>query len=843
MLEIRQLSIDNQDLYLPVVTDSRKPVFRWKLATDRAHDFQKSARIVVRNGDTVFWDSGEVETDAQTMTYAGEELPDLEQLSVELYVTAESGDDAWVERYFASFTEKFDYPWITSGNTEPRRVVKFLKNVDLPAAKTVKSAFAIYCGLGYCNLTVNGRRTNPDIALDPAFSDYSKTCYFVVDDIYYDAVGNSQLKFCFEVADGWRRFDSPFLLKMGAKMPTFAGKNMLAAKIVVTFTDGTQTVVMTDRTWKWTYSATVTSSIYDGTVFDARPCRYGRRNVKLAEAPCGNIRMMNIPPVMKREKLAPVDIFRKNLRNGEPAWIVDFGRNIAGVVSLEIPSNLEAGNKITVEYSEILGENGDIFTANLRDAKATDVYIAGEPSAVPVFWTPEFTYHGFRFVKVTGYGNPLGETNIRAVELGTALEKTGDFSCGSPILNAIHEACVNTERANMHSILTDCPQRDERLGWMNDATVRFEELPYNFEVARIFPKVLRDIRDTQGEDGSITCTAPFVVGGRPADPVCSSYLVAGLEYYMRTGDRNVLEEFYPGFRAWEECLLAHSDNYIVNYSYYGDWAGPKDSCVDEENARSAVTPGIFMSTGYSYYNCLKLQFFARELGKRADARRYGELAAKIREAFLEKWFDGKTLTVGSDSMACLAFALWLGILPEEARKGVAAKLTGKLRENGWKSTCGNLCSRYLPEVLCDYGYADDAFRMLTDEKYPGFGFMLQNGATTIWERFELKKNGGMNSYNHPMYAAVDRWFYAYVLGIRNTAPGWTSCEITPCLPEGLLTARGSVETPFGRLSVRWAKRYGEKVIMVTVPFGIKCTLNFEGLKKRLTGGSYTFSVT
>ncbi|MBQ3895410.1 MAG: hypothetical protein II739_08790, partial [Clostridia bacterium] len=161
-----------------------------------------------------------------------------------------------------------------------------------------------------------------------------------------------------------------------------------------------------------------------------------------------------------------------------------------------------------------------------------------------------------------------------------------------------------------------------------------------------------------------------------------------------------------------------------------------------------------------------------------------------------------------------------------------------MRENGWKSTCGNLCSRYLPEVLADYGYTDDALKMLTDEKYPGFGFMLQNGATTIWERFELKKNGGMNSYNHPMYAAVDRWFYAYVLGIRNTAPGWTECEISPCLPEDLLTARGSVETPFGRLSVRWAKRYGQKVIMVTVPFGMKCTLNFEGLKKRLTGGSY-----
>ena len=837
MLDIKQLSIDHQDLYLPAVTDSRAPVFRWKLVSDVPGDTQRSYRMIVRSENEIFWDTGTVNSKACEAAYGGRPLPSLETLFAELYVTARSGDDAWTEKSFATYTDGFDFPWIASANDEPRRVVRFLKTVTVDTRKALKSAFAIYCGIGYCTLFVNGRRTNPDIALDPAFSDYTKTCYYVIDDVYYSAEDSRQLKLAFEVADGWRAFDSPYLKEMGVARPVFAGGNMLSAAIVIEYTDGTREVTVTDETWRWTYSNTVTASIYDGTVYDAGAAIRGRRPVRLCGAPGGEMKLMNIPPVMKQEKLSPVEV--TNAGDGE--WILDFGRNVAGVLSVEIPSYLEPGSEIVLRHSEELTEDGRLFTDTLRSALAEDRYITGEPSPSPVFWSPDYTYHGFRYASVKGYGGPIPDNAIKAVVLCTAVEQVGDFSCGSPVLNAIHAANVATEKANVHSILTDCPQRDERMGWMNDATVRFGTFPYNFEINRIFPKILRDISDAQGEDGALTCTAPFIIGSRPADPVCSAFLVAGYEYYMRSGDKATLREYFPRFKAWEECLLRHSEDYIVNYSYYGDWAGPVSSCMSDEDARSKDTPGILMSTGYSYYNCRLLAFFARELRLYKEASRYEELSDRIKDAFLRRWFTEKPLAVAGNSQGSIAFALYLGIIPEKHRAGLAELLNRLVIENGFKLSCGNLTSRYILEVLSDYGFADTVYSVMTDDAYPGIGYMLQNEATTVWERFELKKNPSMNSHNHPMYAACDIWFYKYLLGITNVKPGFSECVIAPVMPGKLLSARGSVETPFGRLSVRWAKRYGKTVITVTVPFGMKATLRAGGLEKALTGGSWTVS--
>ena len=833
MLEIRQISIDNQDLYNPVITDNDSPVFRWKLASDRANDSQRAYRIVVRSSFRGYWDSGIVKTDNQYAVYAGKPLPDLEQMEVELFVYSNEGDYAWDECSFSCYLSKFDCQWISSTNTEPRRVVRFVKDVPVDPAKEVASAFVIYCGLGYCSLFVNKERTNPDIELDPAFSDYSKTAYFVIDDIYESAAANKTLRLAFEVADGWRRFDSPFLKEMGVKEPPFAGENLLAAKIIIKYTDGSVSETVTGSDWQWTYSNTVTSSIYDGTVFDASRVRFSKHPVKLADAPCRNVKLMNIPPVMRREKYSPVDVFRA--ANGD--YIVDFGKNIAGVIQLEIPDEQEPGSEIKIEYAEELNEDGTLFRDTLRSALATDVYICGEPADMPVIWTPSYTYHGFRYISVSGCASPVSESTVTAIALYTALSGTGDFSCGSAILNAVHEACVATEKSNIHSILTDCPQRDERMGWMNDATVRFGAFPYNFDISRIFPKIVQDLRDVQSDDGAITCTAPFLIGGRPADPVCSSYLVAGYEYYMRTGDKEFLKKTFGGFASWEECLLSHSDDFIVNYSYYGDWAGPEFACVSLEDAHSKVTPGEFMSTGFSYYNCTLLSFFAQELGDTAKSKEYTEKAAKVKAAFLAKWFDKKTLTVAGDSQGALTFALWLDILPEDSRDAVALKLRDALAASDYRFTTGNLTTRYLLEVLTRYGFVDDAYRLMTSEKYPGFGYMLQNEATTIWERFELKKNPAMNSHNHPMYAACDLWLYKYLLGISNLAPGWKKCSVSPSLPADLLSCRGSLDTPYGKLYVRWAKRYGKKLLMLTVPFGMECEVNFEGVRKTVKGSA------
>jgi alpha-L-rhamnosidase len=394
-----------------------------------------------------------------------------------------------------------------------------------------------------------------------------------------------------------------------------------------------------------------------------------------------------------------------------------------------------------------------------------------------------------------------------------------------------------TEQDNMHSILTDCPQRDERMAWMNDATVRFEETPYNFDIGRMFPKIVRDIRAEQRDEGQFTCCCPYYFGGLPADPVCSSYLIAAYEAWMHTGNLDLIRESFDGLAAWEDYLLSRSRNFIVEYSYYGDWAAPYYACEGGEidAAKNAQTEGILMSTGYSYLNCRLLSEMADALGRSGDAAKYRSLAGKVQSAFLEKWHDGRG-KIGKGSEGAQAFALWLGILPEDARQAAADLMAKDLTDRGYRFTTGNLCTRYLLDTLAEYGHMKEAWTLLTKETYPSWGYMIQNEATTVWERFELKKNPGMNSHNHPMYGAVGYFFYSKLAGITPLAPGWERFRVAPVLPEGLLSVHAVLDTVKGDLSVRWAVRYGKKYLFLQIPFGTKAEVDFCGIRRELGSG-------
>jgi len=228
------------------------------------------------------------------------------------------------------------------------------------------------------------------------------------------------------------------------------------------------------------------------------------------------------------------------------------------------------------------------------------------------------------------------------------------------------------------------------MGWMNDATVRFEATPFNFDIGRMFPKILRDIIDTQQKTGSISCTAPFVFGNNPADPVCSSFLVAGLESVMHIGNFSVLQEMYAGFCGWTEFLLSRTDNFIVNYSYYGDWAGPQYACAPNDSAVSAVTPGQFMSTGYLYYNCRTLSRFAQLLGNPQEEEKWTARADAVCRAMLEKWYNSETAVAATGSQACQAFSLWLGIIPEKDAARAAKHMRDDLVNSNYR----------LPQAIC-----------------------------------------------------------------------------------------------------------------------------------------------
>ena len=849
MLKITEILLDGTPLKKTAryrLTSHCRPVFGWRVESDRTDNRTASFRITISSLKGQIWDSY-VQKNAETCRYSGPELPEFTELYVHLEIVDACGEKAEFDDWFYSFTKEPDSPWIKAEDTVKRRPVKFFKKLTLSGIPA--HAMALYCGIGYSAFYINGVRVN-NALLDPAFTDFSKRCEFVFEEGFEKLFRTGDNEIAFVVADGYRNFDSPFLIgELGFPRPRFDGDNMLSAELVLTDKYDNNIRILTGEDWQWSYTGTVSSSVYDGEIYDAREASGSEPNpVTLCEKPCEKAAIMTIPPVTKHEIYTPVDIFMTVKKTGEGRgatstltdYVIDFGQNIAGVVKLILPRDPEPGRTIEIRFSEVLDDDFDLYTAPLRKARATDVYICAGDGSDPDSWTPEFTYHGFRYCSVSGYGEVLTADKICAFAIYTDLDRTGDFRCGNPMLNAIHKACVQTEKANIHSILTDCPQRDERMGWMNDATVRFEETPYNFEISRIFPKVVRDICDAQDEAGRITCTAPFVIGCRPADPVCSSFLVAGAEYYRRTGDVSFISAHYDNWRRWEEYLLSRSDDYIVNYTYYGDWAGPAESCCSMEDARSVSVPGTLMSTGYSYFNCLRLAEFAQVLGLTGDVGKWLDLSREIRRAFLDKWYDPETGKVATGSQGCQAFALWLGILPDEDRPLAFSVLMSELEAHNYKLTTGNLTTRYLFDMLTEFGEVDAVIRILQDDAYPGYGFMLENGATTIWERFELKKDPGMNSHNHPMYASIDRWFYAYLLGIRPALPGGRDFVIHPYFPSGLLSAQGWFMTPFGKLSVRWKYTYGKRQLSVSVPFGVNCLIEAGGIKSRVGSGEYRY---
>ncbi len=816
------------------VIESKTPRVSWAVVSVTDGNEQRAYRVRVAGSREELWDTGWVESREQSCCYRGKDLKAGEVCTLYLEVQDAYGDrsePAAVRFCYGSLTP-WPAEWIGEERPKPNAVVYFRKRIFI--REGLRSACLFSSGLGYQKILINGREADGRY-LDPAFSEYEKRAYYAVFPqlVPYFREGENLVEI--RVASGWRAPEN-VCYKLTGVIPAYVGETQLSAVLRLEYEDGREEQIATGSDWSYGYGSIRRSNIFDGEIYDASAALEEEKEARILPAPGKKLVAQTLEPVRNQEVYPAISV--SMIKPG--VWSVDFGQNIAGVCRLRLPEGMKAGQKITISHMEFLDEDGSLFLDPLRNAVSVDQYIASGDHRDLKVWEPCFTYHGFRYAQITGMPGPLRKEDIQAVSRYTDIGTGSYFRCGNPWINAIHQNAVQTEKANLHSILTDCPQRDERMQWLNDATVRFEATPYNFEIGRIFPKVVRDVMDVQGEEGEITCTAPFAFGARPADPVCSSFLIAAKEAWMWTGNTEILREGYEAFRAWDDYLESRCEDHIVQYSYYGDWAAPEYACKGSEWAASEVTPGEFMSTGYHYLNNILLAQFARALGKEEDRQDHLVRAEAIQSAFLRRWYDEESGKVGTGSEACQAFALWLGILPEEGRQKAADRLRDDLISRNYRFTTGNLCTRYMLEVLSRYGYLEEAWKLMLKEDYPSFGFMIQQEGTTIWERFELKKNPTMNSHNHPMYGAVDYWFYAYLAGIRPTEAGFKRVRIEPYMPENLLSAQAAVETPLGDVLVRWVKRYGHTHLYVTVPFGMRAVIAFAGKEEEVGSGFYHY---
>lgn len=795
----------------------RIPQFSWEISGNYDGVRQSAYRILIATspellaeGDADVYDSGKVASSASTaVSFSG--IPFQSRTRYYWKVKIWDGDGVespWSETayYETALLDSSDWlsGWIGYVPGMPGRVLYF-KGTQA-SDKEVAKARAYISGLGFYELHINGKKVG-DCVLDPAQSNYSKHVYYRTYDITDNLVKGAN-SFVVPVAPGW------------------LGTPRLRIQVEITYADGSQETMTSDRFRSVITGPLMYSTVFDGETYDARlenPDIYkpgvppGLMNKQWAWAhntddPVGEMVAQRVEPIRIVEEIVPKLVAEP----AEGSYVFDAGRNLAGWASIRTSG--PAGTEVRMRFAETLYDDGRVNQENLRNAKSEDIYILkGEGVET---WEPAFTYHGFRYVQIDGLPSRPADGDVMIKVVRSDVETTGEFSCSNPLLNDIFRLVWNTEASNMHSVPTDCPQRDERMGWLNDMTARLESSMYNFDMSRFYPKFVTDITDTQDEHGTITCVAPFRFGMRPADPVSASYLILAEKCYEFYGDRQVIETNYDAMKKWTDYLLSRSENGILEYSYYGDWCPPRDYLMDPNGSGvSRDTPGALMSTGYLYYCSRLISKMAGLLGKEADAARYSGIAGEVKEAFNRRFWDEEAGGYGSNNQACNSFAISLGMPSDEMRERALENLVEDVKAHDYHLTTGNLCTKYLLEVLSEYGYEDVAYRIATQTTYPSWGFMLSMGATTIWERWEYLTGDAMNSHNHPMMGSIGSWFYKYLLGLVPDFddPGFSTFTVKPCYPDGLDYASGSLKTVKGKISVSWERKGRSVSLKLTVP--------------------------
>ncbi len=614
----------------------------------------------------------------------------------------------------------------------------FRREFCIPKETAVRRARLYVCGLGCHDVYLNGKRVG-EAVLQPAVTEYARRVFYCSYDVT-DLLREGGNGLGIELGYGW-----------------FGGRK-LCEKFCARLADGGEVRFGTeDCDWLVSGSPRVKNGIYDGEVYDTRleeryPSEWsccgfpatvtsGWMFPVLTSPPEGRICPQSCDPIRAEGEFPGEKISAPAAGVG----VYDVGQNLSGWARILVKGR--RGSKITLRYAERLGEDGLISTVNLRSAACTDIYILkGEGTEQ---YNPRFTYHDFRYVQaeIEGEAEIL---SLSAEHVRAAMEPTGEFCCSSGVLNCLHRMAVWTEANNQIGTLTDCPQRDERFGWLNDWSVRLFQTVFNFSAGQMFGKILQDIADGQDEEGTICDTAPMSAGARPADPVCVSYLLLGKMCRQYYGDDSRLRQAYPGLKKWVDFLLRRQKNYVMDYAYYADWvaaASVEEHCSDP----------IFVSSVFLLWHLDLIAEIAGYVGEKKDAAFYRRHAERARRALDAKYRRGSGYGNGTQGEAALALSL--GLVPEGLRAEVVAELGAKVRKCGWHSSCGNQSYRHLFYALGEGGYADDVIRILVNPEYPGWGYMLARGATTVWERWEDDLQGEMNSYDHPMFGSYDAWFF------------------------------------------------------------------------------------
>lgn len=704
----------------------------------------------------------------------------------------------WRARWICLDNEYFPQLWEEAGLPP----VVFRRNFTVRAGLERATLYATALGVYEAQL---GGRVVGDERLAPGWTDYNKRIlYQTYDATPYLTEGENEL--LITVADGW------YVGHISITGRNQYGRYPLKAlaQLELCYADGTREVVATDADWQAGTGEILYSDMQTGEGVDARLAQttqwYG---VRECGADVSRLVPQEGPGLKVMELRAPAAVYARG-----DSVMVDMGQNMAGIAAIRWRG--KAGQKAVVRHGEMLCDDGSLYTENLRTAKQTDSYIfCGDAEET---FEPRFTMHGFRYMEITGV--PLADVlEVTGKVIYTDVARRGSFSCSNDKVNRLYENIVWGQKGNFSTVPTDCPQRDERLGWTGDAQIFAKTACYNMDCSSYFRKYVTDVMDAQLANGAFTDIAPYVRKPNGAGLVgygSAAWGDAGIiipwTLYEFYGDTHTMQQYWPNMQRHMDYLLATSEGYIRDDHGYGDWLS-----VGEE------TPRPVMATAYMAYCASLLAKIAGVLGREDDQKHYETLFADIARAFEAAfWKDGR---IEGDTQTCYVLALKFGLLSESNRATAAARLAQKVEQNGNRLTTGFVGVSYLLPVLCDWGYDNIAARLLLQEEYPSWLYSVNNGATTVWERWNsyTRESGfgdvGMNSFNHYSLGSVGEWMMGYVGGIRQQLG--TTCFaqplVRPVFAEGLDWVRARYETGRGAIAVSWQRTQGDVAVDVELP--------------------------
>lgn len=827
----------------PLGIDVVKPRLDWIIESGQRGQKQTAYQILVagseeniRQDKGDLWDTGTVKSDQSIqITYNGRPLESQMRCWWKVRIWDKDGRvSGWSApaTWSIGLLNPSDWKtkWITDDVLRKEKTSKIgksgktvydFKRNYLPAAymrkafsidKPVRRATVYATALGLYELYINGQRVGEDY-FTPGWTVYQKRVNYRT----YDVTGlihqNGANAIGAIVGDGW--------YIMLHNEVSVGQKIKLLAQLNIEYADGTSQTVATDESWKMSDDGPIlTSDIYNGEDYDARKEIAGWNEpgfddgswkpVVLAEDIKTEVSAFPGVPVRRTMEIKPVGITEPK----PGVYVFNMGQNFAGWVRLKVKGPV--GTKVTMRFAEMLNTDGTIYTKNLRKAKCTDTYIL--KGGADEIWEPRFTYHGFQYVELTGYPDKPALDAITGVVLRSNAPIVGSFECSNQMLNKLYSNILWGQRSNYFETPTDCPQRDERMGWTGDAQVFIRTGVYSMDLAAFFTSWIITLNDNQYQDGTYPVVAPN--GDKSSSAGWSdAAIICPWVIYRVYGDKRILEKHYGGMAKWMERRLKDSNDFLLPKAFtFGDWL----------NIKADLPRGV-INAAYFAYSAELMSKIAKVLGKNDDVRKYEKLFDNIKKAFNKAYISGNGVIQGNTQTAYL-MALHFDLLPKDKRKLAEEHLIERIENRDWRLSTGFLGVNLLLPTLTEIGRLDVAYRLLTNETYPSWGYSVKHGATTVWERWDGWtedrgfQNPGMNSFNHYAYGSAGEWMFSTVAGIDTDGPAYKKIIIRPELGGGLTYVKANYKSIYGEIATHWKIDGDTLKLDVTIPANTTATI-------------------